>query len=63
MTKHIADKLQESGPGRLRNFTRQEREAGLHPSIAILHERPRNAAEAKGRRLAEFTRIDRGHRV
>lgn len=63
MTKHIADKQHASGPGRMRNFTRHERESGLHPAIAALHSRPRIGAVSDARRVAEYTRIERGRRV
>ncbi|MTH76771.1 hypothetical protein [Paracoccus aestuariivivens] len=63
MTKHIADKSHETGSGRIRNFTQQEREQGMHPSVAMLHARPTRTDVQDGRRVAEFMRIDRGHRV
>ncbi|WP_134678602.1 hypothetical protein [Paracoccus ravus] len=63
MTRHITDKTQENGPGRLQNFTRQERESGMHPSVAVLHSRPRKETASEGRRIIEFARIERGHRV
>ncbi|GLK65539.1 hypothetical protein F8A10_09880 [Paracoccus kondratievae] len=63
MTRHIADRSQESSSGRTQYFTRQERESGLHPSIITLRTRPRARDEAANRRAAEFARIERGHRV
>ncbi len=61
--KHIADKIHDTGAGRVQNFTRQERESGLHPAIAQLHARPHGRDEKSDRRIAEFTRIERGRQV
>ncbi|MDS9466643.1 hypothetical protein RGQ15_03490 [Paracoccus sp. MBLB3053] len=67
MTRHIADKTHETGSGRVRNYTRQERESAQHPSIRALHSRPKKTAgkedAASGRRVAEYARIERGHTV
>ena len=63
MTRHIADRSQESSSGRTQYYTRQERESGLHPAVAALRMRPRARSEAANRRAAEFARIERGHRV
>ena len=63
MTRHIADKPHASGPGRLRNFIRQDRESGLHPAVAALHARARKSGDADNRRLAEYARIERGQRA
>lgn len=57
--KHIADKPHQTGPGRVRNFTQQERESGLHPAVVALHSRNHTRDEASDRRMAEFTRIER----
>lgn len=64
MTRHIADRSRDDGSGRTRNYTRQERESGLHPAIAALRMRPRaRSSEETNRRAAEFARIERGYRV
>lgn len=63
MTRHIADKKHEHGPGRIRNFTQQERESGLHPAITALHVRPKPVLSKDGRRVSEYARIERGQRV
>ena len=47
---------------RLREFTRQERESGIHPAIQALHARPASRSDSN-RRAEEFTRIERGHGV
>lgn len=60
MTKHIIDKSHATGPGRLRHYTRQERESAMHPAVAKLLSRPSGRSSAEGRRLIEFTRIERG---
>lgn len=44
---------------RLREYTRQEREAGTHPSIDTLRHRAKDRTD-ESRKLAEFTRIERG---
>lgn len=59
MTRHVSDKPRATGTTRMREYTRQEREEGRHPSTVALHARPRPAAEGN-RKLREFTRIDRG---
>lgn len=59
MAKHIIDNTHQTGPGRVEHFTRQEREQGLHPAIEALHARPKERQETD-RRVAEFTRIERG---
>ncbi|MCQ0969018.1 hypothetical protein MLD63_01030 (plasmid) [Paracoccus sp. TK19116] len=59
MTRHLSDKPRETGAARMREYTRQERENGRHPSTVALHERPRSAGDGN-RKLREFTRIDRG---
>lgn len=63
MTRHIADHKRESGVSRTQNYTRQERESGLHPAIAALRMRPRSRDTSGNRRAAEFARIERGQRV
>ncbi|CAM3283000.1 hypothetical protein SAMN04488021_14523 [Paracoccus aminovorans] len=63
MTRHIADQPRANGSSRTRNFTRQERESGLHPAIAALRMRPRARDESGNRRAAEFARIERGRQV
>ncbi|SMO83193.1 hypothetical protein [Paracoccus laeviglucosivorans] len=59
MAKHIIDSTHQTGQGRVENFTRQEREEGLHPAIVTLHSRPKDRGETD-RRVTEFTRIERG---
>ena len=61
MTKHITDSARQTGTGRVQNFTRQDREDAIHPAIATLHARPQSPDDQGQRRLAEFTRIERGH--
>ena len=62
MTKHITDKPNETGPGRVRHFTQHERESGVHPAISALHSRPKQRDDEGDKRMAEFTRIERGER-
>lgn len=59
MTKQISEKPKGEGAPRLREFTRQEREAGTHPAIEALRSRPQMRGE-ENRRFLEYTRIDRG---
>ena len=59
MTKPISDKPEDRGTSRLREFTRQEREAGTHPAIEVLRTRPQTRSE-ENRRAMEYTRIERG---
>ncbi|MDM7255825.1 MAG: hypothetical protein P3W90_003940 [Paracoccus sp. (in: a-proteobacteria)] len=59
MSRYIADQHHATGQGRLRNFTRTERESGVHPAILKLNQRPAPPDE-KSRRMAEFLRIARG---
>lgn len=63
MTKHIADHVRDRGESRTRNYTRQERESGTHPTVASLRIRPRQRDSAVNRRATEFARIERGHQV
>ncbi|MDT1060708.1 hypothetical protein RM190_02495 [Paracoccus sp. CPCC 101403] len=60
MTRHIADRQHETGAGRIRNFTRQDREATIHPAIQRLLTRRKQEDAGGGRRMAEFLRIERG---
>lgn len=59
MAKHIIDNTHQTGSGRVEHFTRQEREQGLHPATQALHARPKERSDTD-RRVAEFTRIERG---
>lgn len=59
MTKHISDQPRTQHGARLREFTRQERESGTHPAVAILRARPKSRGE-DNRKTAEFLRIERG---
>ena len=59
MTKHISDQQRTRTGTRLREYTRQEREAAIHPAIAALHARPKTRGD-ENRKAAEYLRIDRG---
>lgn len=59
MTRPISDKPEDRGTSRLREFTRQEREAGTHPAIETLRTRPQTRSE-ENRRAVEYARIERG---
>ena len=61
MTRHLADHGHAVANGRVRDFTRHERESGLHPAVATLHRRPHGRDEDVNRRTAEYLRIARGH--
>ena len=55
----------EAPPGnssRLREYIRQERESGVHPSVMALRSRPKDRSE-DGRKIAEYARIERGYEV
>lgn len=58
MSKHITDQPRSQDGARMREFTRQEREAGTHPSITALRTRPQMRAE-DNRKAAEYLRIER----
>lgn len=60
MTKHISDQPRTTGEARLREYTRQEREAGTHPAITALRTRPQTRGD-DNRKTVEFLRIDHGH--
>ena len=62
MGRHISDHPRSQAQLRLREFTRQERESGLHPAIEALRTRPQTR-DGDGRKTAEYLRIDRGQRV
>lgn len=57
--KHVSDQPRGHGAARMREFTRQDREAGQHPAIATLHSRPKTRGD-ENRKTSEFLRIDRG---
>lgn len=59
MTKHISDQPRSQGNARLREYTRQEREAVPHPTVMALHSRPKDRS-GDGRKTAEYARIERG---
>lgn len=59
MKKHISDQPRSPGQNRLREYIRQEREAGTHPTVAALHSRPQMRG-AENRKTAEYLRIERG---
>lgn len=60
MSKHVSDQPRDHGVARLREYTKQEREAGVHPSVTALHSRPKDRS-TDGRKTAEYVRIERGH--
>lgn len=62
MTKHISDQPRSHRGLRLREYTRQERESGIHPAIAALRSRPQKRDSAS-RKIAEYMRIERGRMV
>ena len=62
MGKHISDQPRSQDQTRLREFTRHEREAGTHPAIEALRNRPQ-MRDGDGRKTVEFLRIDRGLRT
>lgn len=62
MSKHISDKPRTSGQNRLREYTRQERESGVHPAISTLRSRPQTRGE-DNRKTAEYLRIERGEQT
>lgn len=53
------DTTAEPGATRLREFARQEREAGIHPAIEALHRRPVTRGD-DNRKAVEYARIERG---
>ncbi|MDO5612728.1 MAG: hypothetical protein Q4G14_05725 [Paracoccus sp. (in: a-proteobacteria)] len=59
MTRHISDQHRAASTARLREFTRQERQSGMHPAIQMLRSRPQTRAD-DGRKMTEFLRIARG---
>lgn len=62
MSKSDNRKTHETGATRLREFTRQERESGVHPAVTALHSRPQTRSD-ENRKATEFSRIERGHTV
>lgn len=62
MTKHVSDQPRSNDGARLREYTRQERESGIHPSVAALHSRAKNRDD-DGRKAKEYARIERGQTV
>ncbi|MDM7458253.1 MAG: hypothetical protein P3W94_002645 [Paracoccus sp. (in: a-proteobacteria)] len=60
--RKLFDRPRSQGNMRLREFLRQERDGGLHPSVQALHAR-HTCREASGRKLAEYARVERGHLV
>lgn len=59
MSRHISDRPHSNSGARLREFTRQERESGVHPAIQVLRTRAQARSE-ENRKAAEYVRIDRG---
>ena len=62
MTKHISDQPRSQAHLRLREFTRQERESGLHAAIEALRSRPQSR-DGDSRKTIEYLRIDRGRQA
>ncbi len=62
MSKHISDQPRSQAHLRLREFTRQERETGVHPAVESLRTRPQTR-DGDSRKTAEYLRIDRGQRT
>ncbi|MFD1795015.1 hypothetical protein FQV27_15820 [Paracoccus aurantiacus] len=60
MTKSPTDHEHRSGSGRVRAYTTQERESGLHPAVEALHRRPHSRDGDEGRKASEYARIERG---
>lgn len=59
MTRPIREAPRDPGTSRLRAFTLHEREAGTHPAIVALRNRPQTRGE-DNRRAVEYARIERG---
>lgn len=59
MQRHLIDQPRGNSNTRLREFTRQERQSGLHPSVLALLARPK-ARTGENRKVVEFARILRG---
>ena len=59
MNKPVSDTSEPRGATRLREFTRHERESGMHPAIMALRSRPAARAE-ENRKFVEYARIERG---
>lgn len=59
MNKPASDKSEPRGTTRLREFTRHERESGMHPAIEALRSRPVTRGDAN-RKIVEYARIERG---
>ncbi len=62
MSKHVEDQPRSPDHNRLREYTRQERESGMHPAIWALHSRPLMRGSVN-RKAAEYLRIARGRTV
>ena len=56
MSKHISDQPRSQAHLRLREFTRQERETGVHPAVESLRTRPQTR-DGDSRKTSEFLRI------
>ncbi len=64
MSKHILDRQQPGDGGRAERFAEIDRRTGpegSHAAVKELTRRPR--ARDDGRKLAEFTRVERGDEV
>ena len=59
MSKHVSDQPRTQGGARLREYTRQEREAGTHPAVETLRTRAQMRGE-DNRKTTEYVRIERG---
>ncbi len=60
MTKEASSTTQPVSDSRLRNFTRVERESGLHPAVRALHSRPAERSSEINHRAIQYARIQRG---
>ncbi|MDO5603838.1 MAG: hypothetical protein Q4G25_01620 [Paracoccus sp. (in: a-proteobacteria)] len=53
----------QNPPGRVSAFLTQERRAGIHPAITILHRRPHERETSDSRKIREYARIERGRQT
>ncbi|MFV0292372.1 MAG: hypothetical protein ACK5II_03795 [Paracoccus sp. (in: a-proteobacteria)] len=61
MTKVLTDRERSTGTGRLQAYLTQERQSGIHPAVSALHRRSHQRDGGEGRKVSEYTRIERGH--
>ncbi|MFI0395727.1 hypothetical protein [Paracoccus jiaweipingae] len=62
MAKEPLDHAHETGDGRVRNYTEQDRQDGTHPAVDELTKRPHERGEGN-RKMQEYLRIDRGDKA